>query len=108
METIIKLTRNYGASYFGSGGGYGSVCLSNCRTTGKMDNGFCCGPAAVEVINPDLPARFYARGGDCIGDGRDWAEAGEYVPGTGWVAIPGYKLADNKAARQAWLHALEG
>ncbi len=80
----IKLGRIYGGSYFGSGGGYGSVRayqLSDwkkgvktkliLKTEGTMDNGFGSGPKTV-LIEPDM--LVIALGGDSIGQGREWSE----------------------------------
>lgn len=73
----------YGPSYFGSGGGYGSVKayeLSSWRnsvvkkkniSTESGDNGFMAGPVAA-YIEPNTI--IIAKGGDSIGDGRSWEE----------------------------------
>jgi hypothetical protein len=90
MLPRYHLRRMYGRSYFGSGSAYGRVkCDSNCRTGGVRDNGFVRSCEFVEVINPLLPAKFFARGGDSIGeDGREWSEEATYVVGQGWVCSP--------------------
>ena len=84
------LRRIYGHSYFGSGGAYGHVaCCGNCRAGGVQDNGFIRSSEYIEVVNPLLPAKFSARGGDSIGeDGREWSEEATYVVGQGWGANP--------------------
>jgi hypothetical protein len=94
----------YGGSYFGSGGGYGVVRTSgNCRAVGLVDNGFMAGPAAVEVSDPAVKARYYAVGGDCIGDVREWGEAGEWDPAARrWSDVPGVHRR-TKTERLAWL-----
>lgn len=99
----VVLSRIYGQSYFGSGGAYGAVfCSENCREVGTRDNGFVSGPDAVEVIDPSKPARFYARGGDDIGeDGRQWGESGVYIPDQGWVQSSAHMLS-SKEERRAW------
>ena len=103
VATAISLRKGtiYGDSYFGSGGAWGQVvCSANCRAVGTRDNGFVSGPDAVEVLDPSLPARFYARGGDDIGEGRSWGEAWEFSPAKGWVPAV---LADSKEARAEWV-----
>lgn len=105
-----KLSHSYGHSYFGSGGASGSVRYCNARSAGTGDNGFVCGTSAVAVIDPSLPARVFASGSDCIGEGRSWSEAWEYAPGTGWLRAD---LADSpselpeggQGRRGAWLIA---
>lgn len=105
--TTIKLSHIYGGSYFGSGGAYGAVnCCRNCRPVGRQDNGFVAGATKVEVIDPTRPARFYARGGDMIGDGRDWSESAEWDPKKGWTPSSGHRLP-SKEERQLWLRACE-
>jgi len=74
----------YGGSYFGSGGGYGSVNafeLSAWKkgervkkevTTEDGDNGFMSGPTAASIESDTI---IIAKGGDCIGrEGRSWEE----------------------------------
>ena len=103
VNGVHKLKTQYGSSHFGSGGASGFVrCSSNCRTMGVNDNGFAAGPNQVVVIDSTKPARFYARGSDCIGEGRVWGEGGEYTPGTGWVPVPGV-WQKGKAERVAWV-----
>lgn len=78
---ICPLRHIYGHSYFGSGSAYGRLdCCDNCEPAGSQDNGFVRGPAAVRVRDRNQPARFVARGGDCIGEGREWSESGEWSP----------------------------
>ncbi len=83
QEGWIQLRDIYGGSYFGSGGGYGSVRAydlddwrKGIRTelpleTKAGDNGFVSGPNAVD-IKPGMIV--IARGGDSIGEGRSWTE----------------------------------
>lgn len=74
----------YGGSYFGSGGGYGSVNAFELSAwkkgervkkevnTADGDNGFMSGPVEAS-IEPDTI--IIAKGGDCIGrEGRSWEE----------------------------------
>lgn len=102
----MKLRHVYGPSYFGSGMCYGHVyTCPNCKTEGRRDNGFVAGPDRVEVVDPEKPARFYARGGDAMNEGRFWYEAGEWIPGLGWqeVRLPIFGEDKPKEPRQAWL-----
>lgn len=87
MNTEQRLKRIYGNSHFGSGGAYGSVKCENCEEYGCKDNGFVCGPEGVRVIDANKSAYVSAKGGDMIGDGREWKEKYEYTPGVGWVEI---------------------
>jgi hypothetical protein len=101
MNLVQKLSHTYGSSYFGSGGGYGHVKTSeNARAVGSSDNGFMTGCDAVRVVDENLPARAYGSGGDCIGEGREWGEAWEWVPGHGWMKT---KLPMDD--RRSWLSA---
>lgn len=105
IETKFKLNHIYGYSYFGSGGCYGKVtCGENCQEYGTQDNGFVVGPTGVEVIDRTKPARFFALGGDDIGNGRTWGESAEYVPGQGWWALTRHETKFKSAQeRDAWL-----
>lgn len=73
----------YGDSYFGSGGGYGSVkafVLSEWKngkrvernvTTEKGDDGFTTGAIAASIESDTI---IIATGGDSVGEGRSWEE----------------------------------
>ena len=73
----------YGASHFGSGGGYGSVeayvlkdWLKGVKTPARLEansanDGFTSGPNAVNIQEGTI---VLARGGDGIGQGRSWHE----------------------------------
>ena len=105
----------YGRSYFGSGGGYGSVkTLENCRVGGELDNGFVYGPEYVEPIDPSLPAKVSASGGDCIGQGRKWSETAvwspedrEWFPVSDLAEVPEYKYRRGLVAAHALWYELE-
>jgi hypothetical protein len=101
----------YGGSHFGSGGGWGGVRHCGNATCGHGSNGFISGPDSVTVTDPSQPARVSARGGDSIGDGRDWGEDHEWVPGHGWIHVtrdaPNPAPADREG-RIAWCLSASG
>ena len=103
--TRVALTTIYGGSYFGAGGCSGAVKCRNCRVGGTNDNGFASGPAWVEVVDPERPARFYAVGSDCVDDDtpREWGEYGVWSPGSGWTTHSG-RVGDTREARKSWLN----
>ncbi len=81
---LIGLNNLYGGQSFGSGGAYGSVKaydLEALRRGEKVekkisrksyaDDGFCSGVSSV-YIEPNTI--IVAKGGDCIGEGREWME----------------------------------
>lgn len=81
---VIHLKHIYGSSYFGSGGGYGSVGAFDLEAwkqgkrvkkeiaTKDGDNGFSSGPNEITIESNTI---VICKGGDAIGDkGRSWEE----------------------------------
>lgn len=76
-----ELRHHYGHSYKGIGNAWGSVeAVVNATTESTQDNGFVSGPRYVTVVDATQPAYFFARGGDAIGEGREWSERGTWYP----------------------------
>jgi len=80
----LKLKHIYGSSYFGSGGGYGSVNAYDLAAwregkrvkkevaTQNGDNGFMSGPNEATIESGTI---LICKGGDAIGrEGRSWEE----------------------------------
>ena len=97
-ELELAFDHIYGHSYFGSGGCDGAAWGHNCSPSAG-DNGFVSGVTGATPVDSARAAAVWAKGGDCIGGGREWREGHVFHPGRGWEDVGFYEA--RRLGRQA-------